>query len=179
MTIHFNIEQAYLYYHEHINRTERFELLRNYNLSVAGSVPSIDWELFGAILTGLKRQSQYGADLGDFEVKSAVIGSSFEYQYHLHSGLQKLDEDKQVDHIFISYSKDYLEVVVRLVQGQELASIFEQWRPALIHTYQGDTRKQRFRKNITYNTVLKYGQVLMQINNGNLSSSIMDERSFG
>lgn len=128
------------------------------------------------LVANAKRQTPYGADLGDFEVKSAVIGSAFEYQYHLHSGLQKLDEDKRVDHIFISYSKDYLEVFVRLVPGEKLATIFEQWRPSLINTYQGEAKKQRFRKNINYKTVLNNGQILMHIREGNLTQSLMHQQ---
>ena len=45
-----NIKDAYQYYFKHINRIERFELLEAHQLPVAGSVPSIDWELFGSIL---------------------------------------------------------------------------------------------------------------------------------
>lgn len=43
----FNIQEAYNYYNKHINRQERFDLLKQHNLSVAGSIPNIDWELFG------------------------------------------------------------------------------------------------------------------------------------
>jgi hypothetical protein len=41
----FNIQQAYDYYTKHINRQERFDLLKKDNLSIAGSMPNIDWEL--------------------------------------------------------------------------------------------------------------------------------------
>ena len=100
-----NIKDAYQYYFKHINRIERFKLLEAHQLPVAGSVPSIDWELFGSILTGSQGTLGYGADLENYEVKSATEGSSFEYQYHLNTGTSKLDEDMRVDHIFISYSK--------------------------------------------------------------------------
>jgi hypothetical protein len=119
MTI-FHIQEAYDYYNKHINRQERFDLLKQYNLPVAGSIPNIDWELFGAILTGDKGKKGYGADLNQHEIKSAVSGNSFEYQYHLHGGESKLDEDMIVDHIFISYSSDYQNVVVRRVGGTAL-----------------------------------------------------------
>lgn len=76
---HFNIPAAYNYYDKHINRQERFKLLEEYNLSIAGSIPNIDWELFGAILTGDKGRRGYGADLSLHEIKSAVLRNSFEY----------------------------------------------------------------------------------------------------
>jgi len=127
-----NINDAYQYYSEHINRAERFELLEEHQLPVAGSVPSIDWELFGSILTGSKGTPGYGADLENYEVKSATEGNSFEYQYHLHGGISKLEEDMQVDHIFISYSSNYRDVTVRLVKGEALAAEFESWRAGQI-----------------------------------------------
>ena len=143
-----NIKDAYEYYSEHINRTERFELLEEHQLPVVGSVPSIDWELFGSILTGSKGTPGYGTDLENYEVKSATEGSSFEYQYHLHGGISKLNEDMKVDHIFISYSKDYKHVTVRLVKGATLATEFESWRAGLLENYSGEDPRQRYRKSI-------------------------------
>ena len=148
-----NIKDAYQYYSEHINRTKRFELLEEHQLSVAGSVPSIDWELFGSILTGSKGTPGYGADLENYEVKSATEGSSFEYQYHLHGGISKLDEDMKVDHIFISYSKDYRHVTVRLVKGKDLATEFESWRKGLLENYSGESPRQRYRKSIAFGLI--------------------------
>lgn len=164
----FNIQEAYNYYNKHINRQERFDLLKQHTLSVAGSIPNIDWELFGAILTGDKGRQGYGADLDQHEIKSAVLGNSFEYQYHLYGGEAKLNEDMSVDHIFISYSPDYQNVAVRLIAGIELAPIFESWRSGLIANYTGENRKQRYRKSIAYSTVIKKGAILMQIQDGQL-----------
>lgn len=60
----FNISAAYAYFANHINRKERFDLLRSYSLPVAGSVHPIDWELFGAILTGRGEQRAMGRSRG-------------------------------------------------------------------------------------------------------------------
>ncbi len=38
----------------------------------------------------------------NYEVKSAVIGGSFEYQYHRNRGLNKLTDDRDVAHIFVA-----------------------------------------------------------------------------
>ncbi len=161
-----NIKDAYQYYSKHINRTERFELLEEHQLPVAGSVPSIDWELFGSILTGSKGTPGYGADLENYEVKSATEGNSFEYQYHLHGGIAKLEEDMKVDHIFISYSSNYRDVTVRLVKGEDLADEFESWRAGLLENYSGDTRRQRYRKSIAFGLIKELGQIVVQIEDG-------------
>lgn len=161
-----NISDAYQYYSKHINRTERFQLLEEHQLPVAGSVPSIDWELFGSILTGSKGTPGYGADLESYEVKSATEGSSFEYQYHLNTGTSKLDEDMRVDHIFISYSKDYKHVTVRLVKGKDLATEFESWRAGLLENYSGEAPRQRYRKSIAFGLIQELGQIIVQIEDG-------------
>lgn len=65
-------------------------------------VMSEDWEVFASILlksTGTT--SRAGPDLGDHEVKSAVDGSSFEYQYHRKSWQGKLAADREAGHVFI------------------------------------------------------------------------------
>lgn len=161
-----NINDAYQYYSKHINRIERFELLEAHQLPVAGSVPSIDWELFGSILTGSQGTPGYGADLENYEVKSATEGNSFEYQYHLHGGITKLEEDMKVDHIFISYSSNYRDVTVRLVKGEDLADEFESWRTGLLENYSGDTRRQRYRKSIAFGLIKELGQIVVQIEDG-------------
>ena len=89
---------AFDFYQTHINRLDFFTLLKEHNLKTSGSVPSITWELFGSILTGQKGKGGYGADLEGNEIKSAISGSAFEYQYHLNTGLDKLNEDQAVDH---------------------------------------------------------------------------------
>ncbi|PDW03950.1 hypothetical protein [Candidatus Viridilinea mediisalina] len=161
----FFVTEAYQYYNQHINRQDRFRLLIEHNFSIVGSIHPIDWELFGSILTGEPRNPGYGSDLGRYEIKSAVEGSSFEYQYHLHSGQKKLEDDMEIDHIFISYSKDYSRVSVKMIQGAKLKPYFEQWKEGLIANYQGDNRKQRFRKNISYGVVVKKAEMIMMIDN--------------
>lgn len=163
-----NIIEAFNYYSKHINRTDRFNKLENHNIPIPGSVPPVDWELFGAILTGEKASDGYGADLENYEVKSAGEGGSFEYQYHLNAGLHKLDEDINVDHIFITYTRDYQNVMVRLVKGKYLAETFESWREGLIKNYSGKNRRQRYRKSISLGKVKRLGHVVMEIKEGNL-----------
>lgn len=163
-----NAKAAYDYYAEHIHRQPRFDLLKEHNFEVAGSIPPIDWELFGALLTGDDRKEGYGSDLKQHEVKSAVEGSSFEYQYHKHGGLAKLEEDKNVDHIFVSYSPDYKRVTVRLINRTILGSKFESWREGLIQNYDSSAPKQRYRKSIAHGTVVAQGEIVFKIEDSQL-----------
>ena len=119
---------AFEYYQTHINRVDFFQLLRSHGLKTSGSIPSIAWELFGSILTGKNGTCGYGADLDGVEIKSAIAGSSFEYQYHLNTGLTKLKEDQTVDHLFCSYEPDYQSFDVFSISGKRLAvPYFKKW----------------------------------------------------
>ena len=163
-----HVQAAFEYYDQHINRQERFKLLKEHKFSITGSIHSVDWELFGSILTGESGKSGYGSDLGNFEIKSAVERASFEYQYHLHGGQAKLKEDMLVNHIFISYSANYEDVNVRLIEGKKLAPVFQKWEPRLIENYAGANPKQRFRKSISYGFVAKFGTIIMTIKDHHL-----------
>jgi len=159
----FFVSDAFDYYTQHIHRQERFKLLKEHNFPITGSVHPVDWELFGSILTGDTSKHGYGSDLSRYEVKSAVDRASFEYQYHLLSGQEKLEEDMRVDHIFISYSTDYSKVVVRVVLGEVLAPTFRQWKTGLEENYKEANRRQRFRKSIAFGVVARIGTIVMAI----------------
>lgn len=168
---------AFAFYQAHINRTDFFNLLKEHNLKTSGSVPSITWELFGSILTGRSGKSGYGADLDGIEVKSAIAGSSFEYQYHLNTGLEKLKEDQIVDHIFCSYSADYQSFQVYHVKGKVASPLFLKWIPQYLKNYnkaddattvEASERRQRFRKSISYGWVSKNGRLVMEVKDGRL-----------
>jgi len=160
-------KDAFSFYKTQIYRKELFVLLKKHHLKVTGSIPSVMWELFGSILTGKHGKSGYGADLIGYEVKSAAeSNSSFEYQYHLNTGLEKLKEDKEVDHLFCSYSSDYRNILVYLVKGSQLEDKFDTWIPEYVANYADRTssqRRQRFRKAITRNMVLTRGTLVMEI----------------
>jgi hypothetical protein len=112
-----------------------------------------------------------GADLKNHEVKSATTGSSFEYQYHRNHGLDKLTDDRNVNHIFVSRSKDYMNVEVWLVERTKMIPIFDRWLPELIQNYETAGR-QRFRRSVTYGFVKSQGTLLLEISSGELSYSL-------
>jgi hypothetical protein len=86
----------------------------------------------------------------------------------LHGGKQKLVEDTQVDHVFISYSPDYADIDVRLAKGAELREKFDGWMPGLLKNYNGKNRKQRYRKSISFGTVKSKGKTILQVRSGTL-----------
>ncbi|MCB9026114.1 MAG: hypothetical protein H6625_07350 [Bdellovibrionaceae bacterium] len=163
-----HIIKAYDYYTKFILNEEKLALLEKYNFRVNGSVPSQDWELFAAILTNLKSTEGYGADLPGYEVKSAKSRNSFEYQYHKNAGLEKLEEDMVVSHLFISYSPSYTEITVRLLKPEILKPTFESWREELENNYRDGSTRQRFRKSISFGTVESNGTIIMEIRAGKL-----------
>lgn len=166
------IDEAFQFYQRHILDEEKLGLLKAHNLKVTGSVPSVIWELFGAILTGRSSTGVTGADLSGWEIKSAKIGASYEYQYHLNTGTHKLDEDSQVNHLFCTYSDTYTDVVVRALQGSALASYFNQWKPEYQKNYDksapNDQRRQRFRRSIPAGFVKTNGKLVLEIRGGAL-----------
>ena len=175
MKLHFR--KAFDFYQTHINRSDFFALLNEHNLKTSGSVPSITWELFGSILTGKKGKSGYGADLEGIEIKSAISRSSFEYQYHLNTGLDKLKEDQVVDHFFCSYSADYQSFQVYFAKGKSVSPFFSNWIPQYIKNYnkaedatsvEASERRQRFRRSIPFGWVSKNALLVMEVKEGKL-----------
>lgn len=166
------IDDAFNFYSKHIYDEEKIQLLQKYNLKIAGSVPSVIWELFGAILTGrLGTGASAGADLHGWEVKSAKERGSFEYQYHLNTGAAKLKEDCLVNHLFCTYSETYKDVVVRVIEGEHLAGLFfKAWEPDYHKNYDvsapANSRRQRYRKNIPAGYIETHGHVILRIKNG-------------
>ncbi|WGY48388.1 hypothetical protein [Vibrio sp. ABG19] len=168
-----SIDKAYEFYKKHIYDEDKISLLVEHNLKIAGVVPSVLWELFGSIITGKNGTGVTGADLEGWEVKSSVDRSSFEYQYHLNTGQQKLHEDCTVKHLFCSYSKDYKDVTVRVMDGQQLRhDYFDKWLPLYESNYNkrvdSSLRRQRFRKSIPYGYVSKNAKVVFEIKNTEL-----------
>lgn len=162
-----NIRKAVAFYKKRIYDLEKQRLLREYGFPIVGSVSSQDWELFGAILMGDIKSEGYGSDLTRHEIKSAVIGNSFEYQYHRKHGEEKLLEDIEIDwHVFISYSDDYRHLVVRRAPGSKMKEKFEGWLEGLRRAYSGPNPRQRYRKSISYGWVVEHGEVILRIEDG-------------
>ncbi|CAA0108525.1 Uncharacterised protein [Halioglobus japonicus] len=168
-----SLDDAYRFYSEHIFDQEKIALLTKHNLKISGSVPSVMWELFGAILTQRSGTGNTGADLLGWEVKSARNNGSYEYQYHLNTGGEKLREDCTVSHLFCQYSETYKDVMVMAMRGEDLAdAYFRKWEPEYLQNYDASvptqSRRQRFRRSIPRGHVASNGICLLRIENGEM-----------
>lgn len=166
----FQAQEAYSFYRAFILEYSRSkaEIYERYGFSLQGSVGPKDWEVFAAILLNDRARRGDGADLENYEVKSATTRSSFEYQYHRNHGLDKLTDDKTVDHVFISRSKDYMDVEVWLVERANMTSTFDKWLPELLQNYEMAER-QRFRRSVTVGFVRSQGNLILEISAGELT----------
>lgn len=164
------VQEAYSFYRAYILEYSRNKkvIYEQYGFSVQGSVGPKDWEVFAAILLNDRARGGDGADLVHYEVKSATIGSSFEYQYHRNRGLNKLNDDRDVDHIFVARSETYTNVEVWLVERSKMIPTFDRWLPELQQNYE-TAERQRFRRSVTYGFVRSQGIRILTINGGELS----------
>ena len=160
-----NTKAAYNYYKEYILNENKRILFEKYSFPVNGLVSSHDWELFAAILFNRSKQ-QKGADLGDYEIKSAKDGSNFEYQYHKNCGSLKLREDQKVNHVYISYDNQYKDITVRKLAGKSLIPLMKEWETLFDSNYQNN--KQRFRKNVPYSFVKKKAEIIFTTKGGRM-----------
>lgn len=167
----YQIDEAFKFYKQFIldYSQEKSEVYAKYGFTLQGSVGSKDWEVFAAILLNDRAKPGDGADLMHHEVKSAVTGSGFEYQYHKNHGLDKLKEDIEIDHVFIARSRDFTSIEVWRVESARIAPIFESWLPDLKQNYKDSTR-QRFRRSVNYSFVSNSGDILLKIVDGNLQA---------
>lgn len=149
---------------------DKSAIYEQYGFTLQGSIGSKDWEVFAAILMEDRASPGNGADLENYEVKSALIGNSFEYQYHRNRGLEKLQDERAVDHLFVARSNTYQDVEVWLVDRAALIATFDRWLPEIQENYQAESR-QRFRRSVTYRFVTMNGTQLMDIKNGALVES--------
>lgn len=133
-------------------------------------VMSEDWEVFSAILLrDPGRSTPSGPDLADYEVKSAVYGNAFEYQYHRRSWREKLTADRHSGHVFISHRDDLAFVEVRVADGEALSEFFQAWEAENPYA---DARRQRFRKSVPFQWVEEHAALLLRIEEGEVTFEI-------
>jgi hypothetical protein len=163
--------EAYSFYKTYVldYSRDKSEIYERYGFSLQGSIGSKDWEVFAAILLNDRAKRGDGSDLVNYEVKSAVIGGSFEYQYHRNHGLDKLADDRAVDHIFLARSEDYRNVEAWLIDRAKMTATFDKWLPELLQNYENSER-QRFRRSVTYGFVRSQGLQLLEISDGVLTN---------
>lgn len=126
---------------------------------------SSDCEVFASILVrDVGKKLAAGIDLSQYEVKSAVDGENYEYQYHKKTGKGKLKSDAEVGHLFFDHRNNLRQVDLRYVHGSATKEFFTKW----LRDYP-DPYPQRYRKNIAFPWVKKNGLLLMTLANGKVT----------
>jgi len=163
-----DFEKALMYFHAYMYGPLQGKL-RLYDargVRTAGKVLSSDWEVFASILVrDLGRKLVKGIDLSNAEVKSAENKGAYEYQYHKHTGLQRLREHPNVGHLFFDHSDNLRLVELRYVHGGKMKErFFDKWLQEFPKPY-----PQRYRRSVPYGWVLENGTLLMRIENGEVT----------
>lgn len=177
----YRIEEAYGYYLDHILAPLRAKtpIYEDRNIPMEGLVPFRDWEVMGAILVDDRgTATRSGADLANHEVKSAKRPGSFEYQYHRTHGVEKLDHDLTIEHLYVVYESGYGNIDVYSLTAEQFAEIGNAWREGLVEAYR-NPRNQRYRRTMPYHNVVEGSRLIMRIRDGLLVETEDDERLFG
>jgi len=149
---------AISFFKEHIVESNKslVPLLIKYQFK--SQVPSWKWELLAAILLGDIQKKGNGNDLLRHEVKSSC-SRTFEYQYCRKSWREKISQERLVDHIFISYTKDY-SIQVRRLMGSQLGDIFNSWETQIAEQM-SEAPNMRYRRSLSLNYVKDNGELLL------------------
>jgi len=130
----------------------------------AAAMPS-DWEVFASILVrDVGKKLAAGIDLSQYEVKSALDGGNYEYQYHKNTGKEKLKSDVQVGHLFFDHRDNLRHVDLRYAHGNAMKEYFVKWLKDFPDPY-----GQRYRKSIPFTWVKENSKLLMTIEDGEVT----------
>jgi len=149
---------------------------RRYNVRpTTMSLPS-DWEVLTAILCDVMGSGHAsGMDLTGYEVKSAISGAAYEYQFHRsgssaplklrhrESGRALLDSMEYAGHLFWAHRDLLTHVELWYVNGQDLRSTFERWKREFPPDLDPN---RRFRRSVTHTMVQCAGIKLLTIQDG-------------
>lgn len=160
-----DIEMALIFFHAYMYGPLRGKM-RLYSARGVAPRPAMseDWEVFASILVrdrGVATQS--GLDLEQYEVKSAVHGSSFEYQYHRNSWREKLEADRKAGHLFISHRDGLRLVEVRYCDGAAMSQFFDTWEAERPYSRPG---QQRYRKAVSFGWVREHATIILRLEDG-------------
>jgi len=151
----------------------KLRLYRARDVHSGGKVQSSDWEVFASILVkDVGTKLTKGVDLSKYEVKSAENGGNYEYQYHKNTGRQKLKDDMRVGHLFFDHRNNLGSVDLRYVAGADLSVFFAKWLKEFPEPY-----GQRYRKNVPFGWVKQNGQLLMSLQDGEVTYPQLESAS--
>ena len=122
-----DFEKALMFFHSYMYGPlqGKLRLYAARKVRYAGVAMSSDWEVFASMLVrDLGHKLAAGIDLSNNEVKSALSGGSYEYQYHKRTGKEKLAKDMRVGHLFFDHSNNLRLVNLRWAHGSQLKEDF-------------------------------------------------------
>lgn len=105
-----------------------------------------DWEVFVGLLYGVQKADKY-CDLRGFEVKSSKYGrdTHFEYQYQRQCGLEKLQYEHYINHVYCVYGQDYNRIWIYQLHGQQLRAEFAGFKTRVIDSIKNNKLRCRCR----------------------------------
>lgn len=162
-----DFEKALMFFHAYMYGPlqGKLRLYSAREVRAAGTAMSSDWEVFASILVrDLGKKLAAGIDLSQYEVKSALDGGSYEYQYHKNTGREKLKRDTEVGHLFFAHRDNLGHVDLRYAHGSSMREFFAKWLKEYPDPY-----PQRYRKNIPFNWVKKNAILLMTLTDGEVT----------
>jgi len=162
-----DFEKALMFFHAYMYGPllGKLRLYKAREVRPPGAAISSDWEVFASILVrDLGKKLAAGIDLSQYEVKSALDGGNYEYQYHKLTGKKKLNTDMKVGHLFFDHRSNLKHVDLRYAHGSSLKEFFNKW----LQEYP-DPYPQRYRKNIPFQWVSKHGILLMTLTDGEVT----------
>jgi hypothetical protein len=160
-------EKALMFFHAYMYGPlqGKLRLYTGRQVRSTGAAMSSDWEVFASILVDdLGHKLAAGIDLLNHEVKSAVDGGSYEYQYHKKGGKEKLARDMKVGHLFFDHADNLRNVNLRYAHGSQMESFFRAWLDQYPDPY-----PQRYRKSIPFKWVKQNGILLMTLTDGEVT----------
>jgi len=165
-----DFEKALMFFHAYMYGPlqGKLRLYAARSVRPGGVAMSSDWEVFASILVkDVGKKLAAGIDLTNNEVKSAVSGGSYEYQYHKNTGKEKLVNDMKVGHLFFEHADNLRLVNLRWAHGSEMKHFFKGWLDEYPEPY-----RQRYRKNIPFKWVKEKAILLMTLTDGEVTYPI-------
>ena len=162
-----DFEKALMFFHAYMfgPLQGKLRLYAARQVRAGGVAMSSDWEVFASILVrDVGKKLAAGIDLSEYEVKSALDGGSYEYQYHKNTGKDKLKGDMEVGHLFFDHRNNLRHVDLRYAHGSWMRQFFGKWLAEYPEPY-----PQRYRRSIPFQWVKENGILLMTLTDGEVT----------
>ena len=158
----YNCLAAYTFFRNHIYNEDKQQVYLRRGFPLARMIPPHDWECLGAELINENKNGHYGQDLKTCDVKSAVYGQAFGWDFHYVSAIDKINQALELNYIFVTYSLNLKDIEVRVGTGEQFRDFFDKWR----NQYADYSKKyptKRFQRSIPFKAVKERGEIILNI----------------